>query len=62
MIAALAMPALTPTQIAARRAAIAAARTTLAISTNKGLTAPVASRLDTMLGLPASDPTLGTQL
>ncbi len=60
MLAALGMPQTTATQIAVRNAAIATARTQLAASTNKSLTASVIANVDNMLGLPASDPTLGT--
>jgi hypothetical protein len=59
MVAALAMPAATPAQIAARNAAIAAARTQLATASNKTLTPAVVARVDHMLDLPATDPTLG---
>ena len=56
------MPALTAAQIAVRNTAIAVARTNLATATNKSLTASVVSHIDTLLGLPASDPTLGTRM
>jgi hypothetical protein len=59
MLTALAMPAATPAQIAARNAAIAAARTQLASASNKILTPVVVARVDNMLGLAATDPTLG---
>jgi len=61
MLAALAMPANTPAQIAARNTAIAAARGRLAASSNKSLTPAVVSRVDALLGLPAVDPTLGAR-
>ena len=60
MVTALAMPSTTPTQIAARNAAIAAARSSLlAQAANKSLTPSVVTAVDQRLGLPASDPTLG---
>jgi hypothetical protein len=59
MVNALGMPATTPAQIAARNAAIGAARSQLAVSANKQVTPAVATRVDTLLGLPASDPSLG---
>ena len=59
MLAALAMPAQTPTQESSRLAAITAARTHLAHRTNKTLTPAVVQRVDQLLGLPATDPTLG---
>lgn len=60
MVAALAMPTATPAQIATRNAAIAAARQNqLAAAANKGLTPAVVSRVDALLGLPPSNPTLG---
>jgi hypothetical protein len=60
MVTALAMPAATPAQLAARNAAIAAARTDLlAPAANKSLTPSVVSAVDKQIGLPASDPTLG---
>ena len=60
MVAALAMPATTPAQVAARNAAIAAARADiLAPAANKGLTPGVVSAVDKQIGLPPSDPTLG---
>jgi len=59
MVAALAMPAATSVQTAARNAAIAAARTQLASASNKTLTPAVVARIDHMLDLPATDPTLG---
>jgi hypothetical protein len=59
MLTALAMPDITPAQIAARNAAIAAARGQLAAASNKSLTPPVVARVDDLLGLPATDPTIG---
>lgn len=60
MLEALAMPAATPAQIAARNAAIAAARQDqLAAAANKGLTPAVVSHVDVLLGLPPSNPALG---
>ena len=60
MLAALAMPTATPAEIAARNAAIAAARQNqLAAAANKGLTPAVVSRVDALLGLPPSNPALG---
>lgn len=60
MLAALALPALTPDQVAARNAAIAAARSQLAASSNKTLTPGVVAVVGTRLGLPPSDPSIGT--
>ena len=45
---------------AQRMAAIAAARQALAQAANKQLTGPAIARVDSVLGLPASAPTLGT--
>jgi hypothetical protein len=59
MLAALGMPANTPAQIAARNAAIASARSQLATSANKQVTPAVIARVDTLLGLPVTDPSLG---
>ncbi len=59
MLSALGMPATTPAQIAARTAAIAAARAQLANASNKGLTPDVVAAVDSQLGLPASDPSIG---
>ena len=60
MTTALAMPDRTPTEVAARNAAIANARATLlAPAANKPLSAPVVATVDNRLGLPASDPNLG---
>jgi hypothetical protein len=46
--------------VAARNAAIAAARSQLAASSNKSLTPGVVAVVDTRLGLPPRDPSLGT--
>jgi hypothetical protein len=60
MVAALAMPTTTPAQVAARNAAISAARADLlAPAANKGLTPAAVSAVDKQTGLPATDPTLG---
>ena len=60
MVSALAMPTSTPAQLAARNAAIAAARAdVLAPAANKSLTPGVVSAVDKQIGLPATDPTLG---
>jgi hypothetical protein len=60
MVAALAMPATTPAQVANRNAAIATARAgLLAPAANKSLTPAVVSAVDQQIGLPATDPTLG---
>jgi hypothetical protein len=60
MRSALAMPATTPAQIQARNAAIAHARETqLAPAANKDLTPTAVAQVDHLLGLPASDPSLG---
>jgi hypothetical protein len=60
MLTALAMPDATPTEVAARNAAIASARETLlAAASNKPLTARVVAVVDHRLGLPPSDPRLG---
>ncbi len=60
MLVALAMPKATPTEIAARNAAIANARATLlAKAANKPLTARVVAVVDRRLGLPHSNPSLG---
>ena len=60
MLAALALPSATPAQIAARNTAISNARLQLASTTNKSLTPAVITKVDLTLGLPATDPTLGT--
>ena len=60
MIAAINMPSQTPAQIAARTQAIANARSTqLAAASNKALSSAVVARVDELLGLPSTDPTLG---
>ena len=60
MRTALAMPTATPAELAARNAAIAAARADiLAPAANKGLTPQAVSAVDKQLGLPPTDPTLG---
>jgi hypothetical protein len=60
MLAALAMPATTPAQIAQRNAAIASARADLlAPAANKGLTPATVTAVDQRLGLAPTDPTLG---
>lgn len=60
MLEALAMPARTPAEIAARQAAIAAARAQeLAEAANRPLSSEVVDRVDQLLGLPPADPTLG---
>ena len=61
MLRALAMPDRTPTQRGARNSAIAGARIRLAASTNRHLNPVAVSRIDSLLGLPTSDPTLGVQ-
>jgi hypothetical protein len=54
------MPTATPAQVAARNAAISAARADLlGPAGNKDLTPSVVSAVDKQLGLPATDPTLG---
>lgn len=58
MRSALAMPANTQAEIAARNAAIGAARTQLSTATNKTLTGPVISQVDRRLGLPAVSPSI----
>lgn len=60
MVAALAMPAVTPAQVMARNAAIASARADLlAQAANKDLTPAGVSAVDKQIGLPATDPSLG---
>lgn len=60
MMEALAMPARTPAEIAAREAAIAAARAQeLAEAPNRPQGGGVVDRVDQSLGLPPADPTLG---
>jgi hypothetical protein len=60
MVGALAMPATTPAQAAARNSAIASARSDqLAPAANKGLTPSSVAAVDRQIGLPATNPTLG---
>jgi hypothetical protein len=60
MLSALAMPARTPEEAALRDRAVAAARSQdLAAAANRPLSAAVVERVDQMLGLPATDPSLG---
>jgi hypothetical protein len=61
MLHALTMPDRTRVQRAARNVAIAWARIQLAAATNRRLNPAAVSRIDSLLGLPASDPTLGVQ-
>jgi hypothetical protein len=61
MLNALQMPTDTPEQQGARDRAIADARTQLAAATNRHLNPAAVSRIDTLLGLPATDPTLGVE-
>jgi hypothetical protein len=61
MLHALAMPDRTPAQRAARNRAIAGARIQLAVATSRRLNPAAIGRIDALLGLPASDPTLGVQ-
>jgi hypothetical protein len=61
MLHALAMLDRTPTQRAARNVAIAWARIQLGVVTNRRLNPAAITRIDALLGLPASDPTLGVQ-
>jgi hypothetical protein len=61
MLRALAMPDRTLTQQAMRNRAIADARIRLAVTTNRRLNPAAISRIDALLGLPASDPALGAQ-
>jgi hypothetical protein len=51
----------TSAQRAARNRAIAAARIQLGVDTNRRLNPAAVSRVDSLLGLPASDPALGVQ-
>ena len=62
MVTALAMPTNTPVAIAAQTAAISAARTQLAASSNKTLTPEVVTKVDGYLGLGSSDPRIGTSM
>jgi hypothetical protein len=60
MLIALAMPTNTPQEVIARDNAIAEVRASmLAPAANRSLTPAVVSRVDHLLGLPPSDPTLG---
>jgi hypothetical protein len=60
MLVALAMPAITPQQVVARDEAIATARSTeLAPAANKSLSPAVVAKVDSLLGLPPSNPSLG---
>ncbi|MBL8696817.1 MAG: hypothetical protein JNK67_00505 [Alphaproteobacteria bacterium] len=60
MHVALAMPEATPAQRAAKADAIAAARAQeLAAAANKPISPAVVARVDSLLGLPPTDPTLG---
>jgi hypothetical protein len=51
---ALAMPGTTPAEMAAKTAAIATARGYLSTISNKEVTTDVVSRVDSLLGLPAT--------
>lgn len=60
MLVALAMPATTPQQVVARDQSIALARSTeLAPAANKALSPAVVAKVDSLLGLPPSNPALG---
>ncbi len=61
MLHALAMPDRTPAQWAARDRAIASARIQLAAATKRRLNPGAVTRIDLLLGLPTSDPTLGVE-
>jgi hypothetical protein len=61
MLKALQMPTDTPEQRGARDRAIAGARIRLAAATNRRLNPAAVSRIDSLLGLPASDPALGVR-
>jgi hypothetical protein len=61
MLNALQMAADTPEQQDTRDRAIADARIQLAAVTHRRLNPTAISRIDSLLGLPASDPTLGVQ-
>jgi len=61
MLHALALPDRTPTQRTARNRTIAGARIQLAVATHRRLNPAAITRIDSLLGLPASDPTLGVQ-
>ncbi|MDF3075428.1 MAG: hypothetical protein K0S54_3095, partial [Alphaproteobacteria bacterium] len=60
MQAAIAMPAMTPMQIAARNEALTAARAvTLANAANRLVTPQTVKLVDQLLGLPPTNPRLG---
>jgi hypothetical protein len=61
MLHALTMPGHTRAQRTARNRAIAGARIQLAVATSRCLNPAPVSRIDALLGLPASDPTLGVE-
>jgi hypothetical protein len=61
MLDALRMPITTPAQRVARDRAISTARIHLAAVTNRRLNTTAISRIDALLGLPATDPRLGVQ-
>ena len=62
MLAALAMPSLTPAQTASRNQAIASARSTqLAAASTKALSPAVVAQVDQLLGLPNTNPNLGVR-
>jgi hypothetical protein len=61
MLHALGMPDRTPTQRAARDRAIAGARIHLAAATSRRLNPVAVSRIDSLLGLPTTNPALGVQ-
>jgi hypothetical protein len=61
MLDALARPDRTGVQRTARDLAVAWARIQLAVATNRRLNPAAVSRIDALLGLPPSDPTLGVQ-
>jgi hypothetical protein len=61
MLRALATPDRSPTQRAARNRAIAGARIQLAAATSRRLNSAAITRIDAMLGLPASDPALAVK-
>ncbi len=60
MLAALAMPATTPAEVAAQQAAITAARLSLATATGVRITPTAIQSVDHLLGLPPANPALGT--
>jgi hypothetical protein len=61
MLRALAIPDLTPAQRAAGNCAIASAPIQLAAATSRRLNPAAVTRIDALLGLPASDPRLGVE-